>query len=86
MLDGIPQNLNNTFSKRFTFTFVGENLSTTSSIIVTPLFSLRLGCSIDYSRVVDANTIEIVMSNRSGAGQPFTNGTDGTFNITVIEF
>ncbi len=85
-LDGVPLNLNNNITARYTFTFSGENLTTTSSVTINPLFSFKLGVSIDYSRVVDANTIEIVLSNRSGDGQPFTNGTDGTFNITVIEF
>lgn len=84
-LDGLPSNLNNNSVSRYTFTIPGANLSLSSSVIVTPLHPLRQGTRIDFSRVYDANTIEMNMSTL-GVSQPFTSGNTGTFNITVIEF
>lgn len=84
-LDGLPLNLNNNDVARFTFTIPGANFSLSSTVIITPLYALRLGTRIDFSRVYDANTIEMNMSTL-GTSQPFTSGNTGTFNITVIEF
>jgi hypothetical protein len=84
-IDGLPTNLNNNSVARYTFTINGANLSTSSSVIVTPLSPLRVGTRIDFSRVYDANTVEMNVSTLS-TSQPFTSGNTGTFNITVLEF
>lgn len=84
-LDGLPTNLNNNSVDRYTFTIPGANFSTASTVIITPLYPLRLGTRIDFSRVYDPDTIEMNMSTLN-TSQPFTSGNTGTFNITVIEF
>lgn len=87
VIDGAPLNLANNTPTKYTFTFTGQSLSTNSSVIVTPVFAFKLGTAIHYSRVVDANTIEMVMTYwASGGTQPINSGTDGTYNITIIEF
>lgn len=84
-LDGLPKNLNNNSVDRFTITVPGANFSTTSTVVITPATTLRLGTRIDFARVFDATTIEINMSTLS-TSQPFTSGNSGVFHIMVTEF
>jgi hypothetical protein len=87
VIDNAPSNLPNNVPTKYTFTFSGQNLSPNSAVIVTPLFQFKLGTAIHYSRVVDANTVEMVMTYWAGGGtQPINNGTDGTYHIMIFEY
>jgi hypothetical protein len=86
VIDGAPVNLNANTYTRYTFTIAGANFSTQSSVIVTPLFNFKPGIIIHYSRVYDASTVELFMTYTGSGTQPINSGTNGMYNITVIEF
>jgi hypothetical protein len=89
VIDGAPMNLQSSAVNqptRYTFTISGANFSTQSSVVVTPLFNFKDGIIINYSRVFDANTVEIFMTYTGSGTQPINSGTNGMYNITVIEF
>jgi hypothetical protein len=84
-LDGVPHNLNNQTSRIFTFTVPGGGLSLSATVSISPATALNAGSSVDWIRVSSANTIELSMSTKAN-GQVFTNGNNGWFYLTVIEF
>ncbi len=86
-MNDLPLTVTSLGTSVVTFTISGANLSTQSSVVVSPNKSLQSTTKINWARVVDATTIE--MSVTAGiSGQNFTPGNGGTgmFNITVIEF
>jgi hypothetical protein len=88
-IDGAPMNLSSTGTStptRYTFTITGANFSTQSSVVVTPLFNFKSGIIMNYSRVYDSNTVELFLTYTGGGTQPINSGTNGMYNITVIEF
>jgi hypothetical protein len=85
-IDNAPMNLSNNTPTMYTFTIAGANFSTQAAVVVTPLFQFKLGAGILYSRVKDANTIEMVLNYSGNGTQPINSGTNGLYNITVIEY
>jgi hypothetical protein len=91
-IDVAPTNIPEGETRLYTFTLTGQLLSTRSAVVVTPLFEFKMGSYINYSRVRDANTVEMMMTYRKpvnevgGGTQPINTGTNGEYNITIIEF
>jgi hypothetical protein len=85
ILDGLPKNMPAQTSDRFTFTISGANLSTSSTVFVSPTSTLNNGTSIDWVHVLNSTTIELSISTK-GNSQNFTITNNGFYNITVIEF
>ncbi len=84
-MDDMPNNLNAGSSFVYTFTVAGGNLSTTSTVAVSPQSALDTSTKINWARVSNATTIQMSVSAGT-TKQNFTPGNSSTFNITVIEF